>query len=144
MEDEWAAGLARREVFWMNIWQRSGDAGKLPVERVEELDAWSRQMALLYGTDVLLDGYGLIVNPVGSKAQEWHIDYTDDYGTIFIPLTESRPENALQYARSCRANFPSRSIEARPRISMPSTWGCSHARPAGSASGSCSRRRSAF
>jgi hypothetical protein len=98
MEDEWAASLERREVFWVNIWQRSGDAGKLPVHGVDELDDWSRQMAGHYGPDVLLDGYGLIVNPVGSKAQDWHIDYTDDYGTIFIPLTELRPENALQYA----------------------------------------------
>jgi hypothetical protein len=45
-----------------------------------------------------LDGYGLIVNPRGSRAQEWHIDYASDYSTIFIPLSELTPENALQYA----------------------------------------------
>ena len=98
MADEWSASIARRAVFWINIWQRSGDGEKLPVERVDELDAWARTLPAHYGPDVELDGYGLIVNPVGSTAQEWHVDYTDDYGTIFVPLTELRPENALQYA----------------------------------------------
>src|SRR5262249_20604475 len=28
----------------------------------------------------------------------WHIDYTMDYSTIFVPLTDVTPENALQYA----------------------------------------------
>jgi hypothetical protein len=95
---EWAASLERREVFWVNIWQRSGDGDTMSVEGVDELDAWSREMAGHYGPEVHLDGYGLIVNPVGSTAQDWHVDYTDDYATIFIPLTELRPENALQYA----------------------------------------------
>ena len=98
MESEWEVSLERRAVFWINIWQRSGDGERLPIERGEELDAWARQLAGHYGPDVDLDGYGLIVNPVGSTAQDWHVDYTLDYATIFIPLTELRPENALQYA----------------------------------------------
>jgi phosphatidylglycerophosphate synthase len=98
MAGEWKASMDRRAVFWVNIWQRSGDAPRLLVERGEELDEWARQMAAHYGPDVHLDGYGLIVNPVGSTPQEWHVDYTLDYATIFIPLTELRPENALQYA----------------------------------------------
>ena len=68
MEDEWRASMERRAVFWVNIWQRSGDGERLPVERVEELDEWARQMAAHYGPDVHLDGYGLIVNPVGIDA----------------------------------------------------------------------------
>ena len=98
MADEWAASMARRKVFWVNIWQRSGDGGRLEVGGVDELDAWSRELTAHYGPGVELDGYGLIVNPVGSSPQDWHVDYTMDYGTIFIPLTELRPENALQYA----------------------------------------------
>jgi phosphatidylglycerophosphate synthase len=98
MADEWAASVAGQAVFWINIWQRSGDGGKLAVDRVEELDEWARGLVPHYGTDCVLDGYGLIVNPVGSSPQEWHVDYTHDYGTIFVPLTELRPENALQYA----------------------------------------------
>ena len=38
------------------------------------------------------------MNPVGSSGQEWHIDYTRGYSTIFIPMSELSPENALQYA----------------------------------------------
>lgn len=98
MGDEWGASIGRRTVFWINIWQRSGDAGHLPVDRVDELDRWAAQMPAHYGPDVVLDGYGLIVNPTGSSPQEWHIDYTLDYGTVFVPLTELTPENALQYA----------------------------------------------
>jgi len=98
MTDEWNESIGRRAVFWINIWQRSGDAGYLAVDRVDELDRWAGQMPAHYGSDVVLDGYGLIVNPVGSSAQEWHIDYTLDYGTVFVPLTELTPENALQYA----------------------------------------------
>jgi phosphatidylglycerophosphate synthase len=98
MEDEWSASVARRAVFWVNIWQRSGGGERLAIDRVEELDEWARQMAEHYGPGVDLDGYGVIVNPVGSTPQQWHVDYTLDYATIFIPLTELRPENALQYA----------------------------------------------
>jgi phosphatidylglycerophosphate synthase len=98
VESEWSTSVARRAVFWINIWQRSGDGDRLAVERGEELDEWARQLVGHYGPGVDLDGYGLIVNPVGSTSQEWHVDYTLDYATIFVPLTELRPENALQYA----------------------------------------------
>jgi hypothetical protein len=64
------------------------------------VDSWARELAKSHydAAEVELDGYGLITNPVGSAAQDWHIDYTNDYSTIFIPLTELSPENALQYA----------------------------------------------
>ena len=97
---ECAASKTRGDIFWINIWQRSGDGHKMPVDRVEELDSWARTLAARHyqGEDVELDGYGLIVNPVGSRAQDWHIDYTRDYSTIFIPISELTAENALQYA----------------------------------------------
>jgi hypothetical protein len=47
--------------------------------------------------EVVLDGYGLIANPIGSGPQKWHIDYTVDYSTIFVPLTDLTPDNKLQY-----------------------------------------------
>jgi phosphatidylglycerophosphate synthase len=97
---ECTASKSRGEIFWINIWQRSGSGEKMPLDRVEELDAWARELVDRHyaGEDVELDGYGLIVNPVGSGAQEWHIDYTHDYSTIFVPMSELSPENALQYA----------------------------------------------
>jgi phosphatidylglycerophosphate synthase len=96
---ECAASNAQGKIYWINIWQRSGSGEKLPVARVKELDAWARDLVDRHygGEDAELDGYGLIVNPVGSRAQEWHIDYTRDYSTIFIPMSELTPENTLQY-----------------------------------------------
>jgi phosphatidylglycerophosphate synthase len=100
MGAEWKASLDRKAVFWVNLWQRSGGEEKVPIASIEDVDRWARElMAMHYDTSVVeLDGYGLIANPVGSTAQEWHIDYTMDYSTIFIPLTEVSAENALQYA----------------------------------------------
>jgi hypothetical protein len=95
-----AADDPRRRIFWINIWQRSCPDVRMPVDRIEELDRWAREMAATHyaGEGVELDGYGLIVNPRGSRSQEWHIDYATDYSTIFIPMSALAPENALQYA----------------------------------------------
>lgn len=84
----------------MNLWQRSGSGEKLNIACVEEVDGWARELLKLHFDTAMveLDGYGLIANPVGSSAQEWHIDYTADYSTIFIPLTGISVENAMQYA----------------------------------------------
>ena len=98
--DEWRASVERKAVFWVNLWQRSGSREKLAIDCVEEVDRWARELLPLHfdASVVELDGYGLIANPAGSSAQEWHIDYTADYSTIFIPLTEISAENAMQYA----------------------------------------------
>lgn len=100
IDGQWRASLERKAVFWVNLWQRSGSGEKLAIACSEEVDRWARELAASHynAAVVELDGYGLIANPVGSSAQEWHIDYTVDYSTIFIPLTEVSPENALQYA----------------------------------------------
>jgi phosphatidylglycerophosphate synthase len=97
---DWQASLERKAVFWVNLWQNSGDREKLPIGCIGELDLWARNLVTTHydRTVVDLDGYGLIANPVGSKEQAWHVDYTMDYSTIFIPLTEVSTENAFQYA----------------------------------------------
>lgn len=43
--DGCTASKGRGEIFWINIWQRSAEAHKMPVDRVEELDAWARALA---------------------------------------------------------------------------------------------------
>jgi phosphatidylglycerophosphate synthase len=96
---EWQTSLDRKAVFWVNLWQSSGDGMKLAIEGIEDLDHWARQFVARHydSTRIDLDGYGLIANPVGSSVQAWHIDYTMDYSTIFIPLTDVSAENALEY-----------------------------------------------
>ncbi len=96
----WEASAARREIFWINLWQRSGGRPPLSIERGVELDCWARDLAeRVYGGEgTECDGYGFIINPIGSKAQRWHVDYTLEYSTIFIPLSRLTPENSTQYA----------------------------------------------
>ena len=97
---QWRASLEHKAVFWVSLWQHSGDGNKLEIDGIDDLDRWTRRFVARH-YDVVetdLDGYGLIANPIGSSAQRWHIDYTMDYSTIFIPLTDVSVENALQYA----------------------------------------------
>jgi hypothetical protein len=100
VRDAWEASAEKREIFWINIWQRSGGVDMLPIEGVAEIDSWARGLAgqSFAGQKMECDGYGFIVNPVGSRAQPWHVDYTLDYSTLFIPLNRLTPENCLQYA----------------------------------------------
>ena len=90
---------SQREIHWINLWQRSDPAGSLAVAGMDKLSIWSRELATLHyaGEDVEFDGFGFIVNPVGSAMQLWHIDYARDYSTIFVPLTALTPQNAMQY-----------------------------------------------
>ena len=44
-----------------------------------------------------MDGYGFVVNPVGSKPQAWHVDYTTDAAAIWIPMTQFTEKNATQF-----------------------------------------------
>jgi hypothetical protein len=95
----WAASAARREIFWINLWQRSGGGEPMAVDGVAGIDVWARDLAAraYAGEGVVCDGYGFIINPVGSRQQPWHIDYTMDYSTLFIPLSRLTPENCTQY-----------------------------------------------
>ncbi len=98
--DAWAASAAKREIFWINLWQRSGGAAPMSLAGVPEVDRWARGLAerAYAGEGAECDGYGFIINPIGSKTQKWHVDYTRDYSTIFIPLSRLTTENCTQYA----------------------------------------------
>lgn len=95
-----AGNKAEGRIFWINIWQRSRPEEQMRIAGMEDLDRWARGIVARHyaGEGVELDGYGTIVNPVGSHAQEWHIDYAPDYSTIFIPMSPLTPENTMQYA----------------------------------------------
>lgn len=98
--EAWTASAARREIFWINLWQRSAADKPKDFAEAAELDRWTRALVgeAYAGESVQLDGYGFIINPVGSKAQPWHVDYTMDYSTIFIPLSRLTTHNCTQYA----------------------------------------------
>ena len=99
LQTRWDESLAQKQIFWVNLWQRSGEGKKLGVARIDELDAWVRQLtkSIYAGEDIILDGYGFIVNPTGTKSQPWHIDYALDYATLYVPMSPLTPDNAIQY-----------------------------------------------
>ncbi|HVH45055.1 MAG TPA: hypothetical protein VM925_22030 [Labilithrix sp.] len=95
---EWANQCGAREIFWINLWQRTGGAPPLPLDRGAELDAWVRSVATdHYDAEIDLDGYGFVINPPGSRTQAWHLDYSLDYSSLLVPLSPLTPNNAPQY-----------------------------------------------
>jgi hypothetical protein len=108
----WDASAAKREIFWINLWQRQNGEASLVLEGAVNLDRWVRDLAArgYEGEDVELDGYGFIMNPIGSKAQPWHVDYTMGYSTIFIPLSKLTPDNCTRYA-VLPPNVPAAALE---------------------------------
>lgn len=96
---EWLASAAKREIFWVNLWQKYDTAETIDARNKAAILLWCRQLGLdrFAGEKAELDGFGFIVNPIGSSTQPWHLDYTQHYATIFIPLTRLTPENSVQY-----------------------------------------------
>lgn len=111
----WDKQIAAREICWMNIWQEDdeGDAMELSDKRLAaELHAWCEKATGLYAeTGAIMDGYGFVVNPVGSKPQVWHVDYTTDAAAIWIPLTQFTDRNATQFI-TLPADTPEDALEA--------------------------------
>lgn len=99
LAEPWKAGIATKKVFWVNLWQATDNSEAIAIEGAAELDLWVKQIvAACYPSEELaLDGYGLTINPPGSRAQAWHIDYAADYSVIFIPMTRLTPANAIQH-----------------------------------------------
>ena len=100
LADQWKANAARGETFWVNLWQRSDGNAPMDLADLPDFDLWANDLLkwAFPDADAICDGYGFIINPVGSKAQDWHIDYTLDYATVFIPMTGLTTNNATQYA----------------------------------------------
>lgn len=100
LREAWSASVARGEIFGINLWQRSEPEKTLPLADAADLAPWVAALVerVYPESRPRLDGYGFIINPVGSRAQPWHVDYTLDYSTIFIPLTRLTTQNATQYA----------------------------------------------
>lgn len=99
LAEEWRVRRAAREIFWINLWQ-SGDRKKgREVGEDVALDRWVRRMvAEAYPHEATeVDGYGFGINPVGSRTQAWHLDYTLDYANLFIPIEPFTVKNGTQY-----------------------------------------------
>lgn len=96
----WDSRLSEKDVFWLNVWANEDDSEIMGIsdsEIAKPLDKWCRKAARKYcGRNAIMDGYGFVVNPIGSHYQVWHVDYTTDTGNIWIPLTPYTEKNAIQ------------------------------------------------
>ncbi|MDP2801475.1 MAG: hypothetical protein Q8O26_06285 [Phreatobacter sp.] len=101
MGDAWDEQIAAKEICWMNIWQddEEGDAMELSDKTLAaEFHAWCATASGQFAEQgAIMDGYGFVVNPIGSKPQVWHVDYTTDAAAIWIPLTQFTDKNATQF-----------------------------------------------
>ena len=110
----WNAQIRKKEIFWLNVWQDDKDGKETPIpdpEIARTVDAWARSAAKGYCEHgALIDGYGFVINPKGSKPQAWHVDYTTDSAALWIPLTRFTENNATQFIK-LPANTPEDVLE---------------------------------
>lgn len=100
LKDRYRSALERREVFWINLWKRSGDSTEvITLKHHHELETLVYTLMDKYyqADSVLLDGYGYLLNPMDSRSQPFHIDYNCDYSSLFIPLVPLSADNSVQY-----------------------------------------------
>jgi len=105
MGASWNSRLLEKEIFWLNVWQdeddleNDSDIMKISdPEIAKALDKWCRKAVHKYcAQNAIIDGYGFVVNPIGSQPQVWHIDYTTDVAVVWIPMTPFTEKNATQY-----------------------------------------------
>lgn len=101
MGTRWDEQIAEKEICWMNVWQEDeeGDAMELSDKALaKELHDWCLKASGQFAEKgAIMDGYGFVVNPIGSKQQVWHVDYTTDAAAIWIPLTQFTDRNATQF-----------------------------------------------
>jgi len=103
-----------KEIFWINFYQANERSKEWAgLSGIDEFEKYAFQLFNDWydpETDDF-DGYGFIVNPIGSKTQSWHLDYQSDYSSIFIPMCPLTPNNATQYVV-----IPKGDAEARKNI----------------------------
>jgi hypothetical protein len=97
----WDRSIRKKEIFWLNIWQEDDPDEVIELADAalaEKLDELARRLAAEQSEPgAIVDGYGFIVNPIGSKGQVWHVDYTTDAAVIWVPVTAYTAHNATQY-----------------------------------------------
>ncbi|CAF1189301.1 unnamed protein product [Rotaria sp. Silwood1] len=100
LKDKYELALSKREVFWINLWKRTGvQTEEIIYKNRHELEKMVHSLMEKYyhSNTVLLDGYGYLLNPINSKTQPFHIDYNCDYSSLFIPLVPLSADNSVQY-----------------------------------------------
>lgn len=103
----WNYRRRAKKIFWINLWQedeeeietRRGTVTIADPGLARALHKWCRRAVRKYcERNAIIDGYGFIVNPMGTREyQAWHLDITTDAAILVIPLTPFTDRNATQY-----------------------------------------------
>ena len=120
----WNYRLRAKKIFWINLWQE--DEEEIETRRyavtipdpglAKALAQWSRRAVKKYcEPKAIIDGYGFIVNPRGTRQyQAWHLDITTDAAILVVPLTPFTDKNATQYIE-LPSNTPADALEGAAR-----------------------------
>lgn len=102
----WAVNARGNEVFWVSPSQLHVQESSLAeyhelrasIPCCKQLDAMAERLVKRHYDDgAVVDGWGVICNPTGSRTQAWHWDYTADHSSLFIPVEGLEIENCTQY-----------------------------------------------
>jgi hypothetical protein len=116
MRGGWQTHLLGKKIFWLNVWQEDveDDSDIVIISNpaiVKALDKWCHKVTRRYcEPKAIIDGYGFVVNPIGSQHQVWHVDYTTDTAVVWIPMTPFTDKNAMQYI-SLPSSTPKKVLE---------------------------------
>ena len=94
------SSINKKETFWINLFQSgaSDEDFKLPINSIDILHKWLQSIiTTTFNSNLKIVRYQFIINPIGSCAQRWHIDYILDFSTVFIPLIDLNLLNSPQY-----------------------------------------------
>ena len=88
------------EIFWTSVYADNGQTTNIKYSmdlynyisnlRLRILEFWFKR----------INGFGTLINPANSVEQDWHIDYTWSYTSIFIPIENCTSSNMTQIMTS--------------------------------------------
>lgn len=99
-QDQYNNIIAKKTVSWINLWQykKEDSHNKLLFRNIDNLCDWIfKYVAEKFENTLKAFRIQYIINPTGSKAQRWHIDYNRDFSALFIPLTPLDINNSTQF-----------------------------------------------
>jgi hypothetical protein len=85
-----------KEIFWTSIYADNGVTTNIKYSKqlMNYFNNLRYQILEFYCKRI--NGFGTLINPVDSVAQDFHIDYTWSYTSIFIPIENCNTSNMTQ------------------------------------------------
>lgn len=108
---ELQASLERKAVFWVSLWQHSGDGKRLEIDGGADLEQWTRQFVACHydEAEIDLDGYGSSPIPVvparscGTSTTRWTTPRSSSLSPMCPPRTPFSMRSCLRTRQRSRA-----------------------------------------